>query len=301
MISGIDYYSGNGSPSLAGLEFAFIKATEGLSLNDPAYATQRARIKKAGLAFGAYHFGWENESVDSQAEHFVSVAKPEAGDMLFLDFEGYSDGRNWSGMSWAQRDAWRLAWIAKVKTLTHGNCRVGTYINTSTWKSIPSNDPGDFLFIAEYGVKKPNITHPWQFWQHGDSPVDQDYGNFANRAALDAWRNIHPTTEDDDMPQQLIGTIPAGNEPTVILPPTGSAWGAYKNRSLHLGFDTLTDPATTVTASARVAFWAGGKTDGIQTIKVTNSGGRSSTSFSAGVDKISVQCDHPLGFAIEVW
>lgn len=187
MIKGCDYYSGNGSPSLSGYDFAFIKATEGHQGTDSSYAAQRERIRAAGLVFGAYHFGWQNEGVDEQARHFVDVASPAAGDVLFLDFEGYPDGRNWSGTSWRERDAWRLAWISRVRKLTDGKCRVGTYCDVSDWFAIPSDDPGDFLFIAHYGVPKPGVEHAWRFWQHGDAPIDQDRGGFASAAALRKW------------------------------------------------------------------------------------------------------------------
>lgn len=79
-------------------------------------------------------------------------------------------------------------------------CRVGTYIDTSNWHAIPSSDPGDFLFIAQYGGVAPSISASWQFWQDGDSPVDRDRGNFPTRAALDAWRHgTTPTTTEDTM------------------------------------------------------------------------------------------------------
>lgn len=197
-IAGIDYaVSVNGHPSLSGKAFAFVKATEGTGYTESGYAAEAERVRAAGLVLGAYHFGWINEDIDTQATHFVETAKLKPGDLAFIDFEGYSDGRNW-GTSWEQRDTWRLAWIAKVKQLLPG-VKVGTYIDTSNWLAIPSDDPGDYLFIAQYtSASKPAIEHPWQFWQHGDSPVDQDYGNFVSTAALKTWAGTTTSSTLED-------------------------------------------------------------------------------------------------------
>lgn len=199
-IAGIDYaVSVNGHPSLSGKSFAGLKATEGTSYTETGYALDAAKIRNAGLVLLPYHFAWPNESVDAQAQHFLEVARPKAGDVLFLDFETYPDGRNMpktssGAVDWAVADRWRLAWITKVKALTGGRFRIGTYCNVSTWRAIPSDNPGDFLFIAWPEKGSPPIEYPWLIQQTGISGVDQDIARFPNVAAMRSWAGGTSTT-----------------------------------------------------------------------------------------------------------
>lgn len=189
-IKGIDIseYQGDISdPVLASHGFAFAKVTEGTGYTNPYFQAQRAAITGHGLVLGLYHFPWTIEPVAAQVSHFLNQAHPAAGDVIALDFEGYSDDRNWKGQSWAERDAWRLDWLKAVRQALGGHCRVGTYCNVSTWKAIPSDDPGDFLWIAWPEPSSPPIKYPWTFWQTGQRGVDQDVARFASETALRAW------------------------------------------------------------------------------------------------------------------
>lgn len=193
MIDGIDYYAGDGSPNLSGLAFAFIKATEGVRLNDPAYQRERARIRAAGLVFGAYHFGHPEQDVNAEVEHFVSFAQPGPGDVLFLDYE--DENGNFSQLSNAHLTWWKNTWISQVKRRCPNN-RVGLYCNVDTWvNKIDDNDAGDFLFIAQYGGAGPHIKDPWLIWQHGTDHVDYDKARFDSVDAMRAWAH----QEDEDM------------------------------------------------------------------------------------------------------
>ena len=79
-----------------GYTFAFAKATEGTGFTDLTYAVNRAGTQGLGMRVGAYHFARPDGSGDAgvvasaiaQADHFVDVAQPRAGDLPpVLDLE----------------------------------------------------------------------------------------------------------------------------------------------------------------------------------------------------------------------
>ncbi|MEM9844593.1 MAG: GH25 family lysozyme [Pseudomonadota bacterium] len=72
----------------AGIEFAFIKATEGGDLLDPRFQDNWRRAKQAGIARGAYHFYYFCTAPDVQARWFIRNV-PRRGKALppVLDLE----------------------------------------------------------------------------------------------------------------------------------------------------------------------------------------------------------------------
>lgn len=220
MIHGADYSNNNSSISTAGLDFVFLKATEGTSTIDETFAKRYASLEKLTLARGAYHFGWENESYSAQASHFVNTVKPIAGDILFLDFESYPDKRNWGKMSWTELAAWVMNFIKEVKKLVP-SCKVGLYCNLSDWNSLPGTYCGDFLFIADYTNSRPSTKPAFTFWQYTDSPHDLDWGNFSNLDDLSDWSGKVSLTAADvwnaPVPENVPGTPPVHMARTYLV------------------------------------------------------------------------------------
>ncbi|SLN72168.1 Lysozyme M1 precursor [Roseovarius albus] len=62
-----------------GVNFAFIKVTEGGDLLDPMYADHWRGAKKAGVARGAYHFYYFCTKPEVQARWFLKNAKKDKG------------------------------------------------------------------------------------------------------------------------------------------------------------------------------------------------------------------------------
>lgn len=69
-----------------GIKGMIHKASEGATFKDPTYADRRADAIKAGLLWGAYHFG-TNAPVQDQVTNFLSTAKPTVDTLVALDFE----------------------------------------------------------------------------------------------------------------------------------------------------------------------------------------------------------------------
>ncbi len=75
-----------------GIDFAFIKATEGSSHIDEKFHENWEAAQKTGLRIGAYHFFSFDSAAETQLAHFVEVV-PVFGEMLppVVDFEFYGD------------------------------------------------------------------------------------------------------------------------------------------------------------------------------------------------------------------
>ena len=182
MIKGIDVSSYQDPKDLdpAGLDFAFIKATEGTHYVNPRMKEEAEWAREHNLAVGFYHF-LHPGYIWAQASFFVEQCDSVPGDMLIVDWETTESGNH---ASCQEKDQF----LAAVKEL-RPNHRVGLYCNVDYWKNIDTTSRcGDFLWIAAPGVSHPPIRHPWLFWQTGESRgVDTDVCAFHNRPALRSW------------------------------------------------------------------------------------------------------------------
>lgn len=182
-----------------GDEFAMVKASQGTGYRNPEARAQLDGARADGLAVGHYHY-LEKGKPEAQAAHFVASADIRRGDTLWCDWEG-----SWSaGKHPSVEDA--AAFIAEVKRLRPRN-KVGLYCNRSDWMTT-SVKAGDGLWIAEYGVKKPNTKTDWVFWQYADhtatgKSLDQNWSRFTSRAELDAWRMEFDPEPGDEPPAEL--------------------------------------------------------------------------------------------------
>ena len=177
---GIDVSENNGpvdwaAVANAGYTFAYARATLGHESNDPTFEANREGARAHGLRFGGYHLPYPgNSSPEDQAQHFLAVAKPKAGDLLpAIDVENKTPPD--AGEGKFSRDAlvgWLRAWLAAVEK------KIGTkplvYTNPGWWSSRLENaDMTDHpLWLAHYTEGQPTIPHPWTsyaIWQHSES------------------------------------------------------------------------------------------------------------------------------------
>ncbi|GAA0430245.1 GH25 family lysozyme [Streptomyces luteireticuli] len=179
-IRGIDISSYQSSAySTDGLDFVFIKATEGRSYVNPRMEDQAARARRAGLVVGFYHFLHPGD-LDAQARFFVERCDSAEGDILAVDWETTGSGT----ASGAEKDAF----LRKVKALRPGH-KVILYCNRDFWRNRDSTSyAGDGLWIADYvDAGAPKIEADWLVHQFTDDPVDTNIANFPSRDAMRAW------------------------------------------------------------------------------------------------------------------
>jgi hypothetical protein len=172
-----------------GLDFAFVKATEGHSYINPRHGAQVATARAAGLVVGHYHFARAG-SMSAQADYFLAHAGAKPGDILAFDWED-------TAVSGAEKDAWLRHAMAKAP-----GHRTVLYANRDFWLHRDRTSfAGSGLWIADPSAPKghPRVEHPWLFHQYSEAGgLDRDLGNFADHAALRAWAQM----EDDMTPEQ---------------------------------------------------------------------------------------------------
>jgi len=144
-----------------GIEFAYVKATEGATFTDHLFAQSWGSLHAAGIPCGAYHFAHPGTDPVAQAGHFQSVvgALGQADLLPVLDLE-VDDGQ-----PPGQVVDWTLAFLATAEAGLQSRFMVYT---GGFWRRTlrdPACDPlgQRKLWIARYGGT-PILPRPWQAW-----------------------------------------------------------------------------------------------------------------------------------------
>lgn len=78
----------------AGIEFVYIKATEGSGTVDERYKENSSNARASGLLTGAYHFFSFDSDAETQAAHFISTVGGQSGNLVpMVDVEYYGNKR----------------------------------------------------------------------------------------------------------------------------------------------------------------------------------------------------------------
>ncbi|MFD7923058.1 GH25 family lysozyme [Streptomyces sp. NPDC059740] len=179
-LPGIDvsHYQGSinwSSVKSAGIQFAYIKATESTTYKDPTFSTNYLGAYNAKVVRGAYHFARPNlSSGAAQATYFAANGGAWSRDNLtlpgMLDLEGgcYS-------MSTTSMRSWILDFYNTYKAKTGRDVVLYTSASwwntcTGSWTGMSAKSP---LFAAHWTTAA-NPTIPagfpyWTFWQYTDS------------------------------------------------------------------------------------------------------------------------------------
>lgn len=148
----------------SGRKFAFVKATEGLSITDSEFAVNW-KVGRAFLAMGAYHFLRARDTGAAQAAHYLSVlGKLNVGDLPpMLDLETL-DGQSAATCIKSAQD-----WLDAVEAAT-GRVPI-IYTDDETMNAL--GNPQQFfrypLFVANIEATCPSTPPPWTksvFWQY---------------------------------------------------------------------------------------------------------------------------------------
>jgi len=157
----------------SGIEFAFIRVSDGLTYPDSRFAAYWPAAKSAGMLRGAYQFFEPAQDPIAQADMLLNAAgPPQPGDLPpVLDLERSG------GLTQAQVVASVQQWVDHV-TAAIGRPPI-VYAGLYSWPTLTGG--ADFttspLWIAQYtSAACPNIPDPWTqwlFWQYtatGTSP-----------------------------------------------------------------------------------------------------------------------------------
>ncbi|HEY8458510.1 MAG TPA: lysozyme [Actinopolymorphaceae bacterium] len=194
----------------AGIQFAWIKATEGTSYKDPRFNTNYPAAYYAGVIRGAYHFARPDVSSGAvQANYFASNGGAWSADNLtlpgVLDIEANPYGSMCYGLSQTAMRNWILDFYNTYKARTTRDVVIYTspsFWNTCTggWNGMASRSP---LWVAHWtsnhSPSLPSGFSIWTVWQYtstGSVPgisgnVDRDKFN-GSRDRLLALANNTP-------------------------------------------------------------------------------------------------------------
>ncbi len=145
------------------IDFAFVKATEGLDGVDETFRRNWFNAKKAGIPRGAYHFFNAGKSGKAQAENFIATVSLGKGDMPpVLDVE-QTNGASVTDIQQRVKD-----WLEMIQQ--HYKIKPIIYTNVDFYDNFLSGRFDDYpLWVAHYLAKdKPSINRKWTFWQHNE-------------------------------------------------------------------------------------------------------------------------------------
>ena len=149
----------NGKP----LRFAFVKATEGVSIIDENFNDNFYQARQNDIIRGAYHFFAPDVDSREQARFFIKQVHLEAGDLppvLDVEKKGKLDEQ--------QLKKAVLQWLKiverhyGVKPIIYTSYKFKLqYLNDQVFNDYP-------YWIAHYYVGKLEYKGPWSFWQYTD-------------------------------------------------------------------------------------------------------------------------------------
>ncbi len=150
-----------------GIEFAFIKATEGGDFKDPDFEKNRLLAKQAGLKIGAYHFFTFCRTGIEQANNFNDVVPREATflpPVVDLEFGGNCD-KNLS----PEELFYELNSFTAILEEHFGQKPI--YYTTQAFyeKYLTQKTFSNPLWIRNIFRKpRPKQIHTWTFWQYAN-------------------------------------------------------------------------------------------------------------------------------------
>jgi lysozyme len=150
----------------AGIEFAFIRVSDGLTFEDPQFQANWSGAKKVGILRGAYQFFRPEESARAQADLMIAALARDPGELApVIDVE-VTGGRAPDKLAAAIR-----TWVERVRARTGREPIV--YTSPAFWRDhVGGADlTSQPLWLAHYTTECPRIPTPWTrwtFWQHSE-------------------------------------------------------------------------------------------------------------------------------------
>lgn len=163
-IRGIDVSAHNGEidfhkVAASGINFVFIKASEGTDFNDRYFHKNFLKAREAGLKIGVYHFfRFDKEGVD-QGVNFIrtiGALKPDIGYVIDVEKSGNPDS--------IPDETVKRRLFSMVDYMNLLGIRVTFYSNIDGYYDyIAESFPGSPLWICSF--RNHPINAEWSFWQ----------------------------------------------------------------------------------------------------------------------------------------
>lgn len=165
---GIDLSAHNGVPDFdsiaaAGVDFVYLKASEGASFRDPAFMRNYSAAKRAGLRVGAYHFFRFDRDGTRQAVNFLDAT---AG--CRLDLPAAVDVEEWGNEAQVSTQIIIDRLQAMLAVLEGQGLRTMIYTNKNgEARFLRHKSVGDSAELWICSFTDPPLSHRrWCLWQH---------------------------------------------------------------------------------------------------------------------------------------
>jgi lysozyme len=239
-----------------GVDYCFIKATEGTAWVDHWFERNWQGAQGAGLFRGAYHFGRVGADAATQATHFHSVVGP----LGFKDLPPVLDIEEANGHSPETVIAWTKEFLTTASELFG---RTPIIYTGSFWREHMNNSADEFFarhrlwlagYVAEARLKIPAAWQRWTFWQYtegshnhpkvipGVPPCDQNLfdGTVSDLNAMCSNVSPAPTPLPAPVANAWPGSALVWRRSPAM---TGEIVRQWQNRMAKLGFDLDVDGA----------------------------------------------------------
>jgi len=161
--------------SKQGIQFAYVKATEGSSFVDERFGTNFENAQKTDLLIGAYHFFSYDSSGLTQAENFISVV-PRIEKMLppVVDIEFYGDKEK---NPLSKTDTQAILAVLLNKLENHYGIRPIIYVTQKSYELYIKGSYQDYSIWIRDVFLKPDLGdhREWTFWQYSNRGKLQGY------------------------------------------------------------------------------------------------------------------------------
>lgn len=200
----------------AGIEFVYIKATEGQRFIDSYFEENYINAKSNGMKIGVYHYliARTEEEARLEARHFVkTIAGKEIDCKLAMDFENFGE------LSIKEINNIAKIFLEEVEELS--GKEVIIYSDAYNARNIFSYELTIYpLWIAEYEVEEPSNNEKWRNWEgwqytdigriNGiDGYVDRDY--FTKEILLEDNSVIKRPEEDKTVEEYIYIKVRKGD------------------------------------------------------------------------------------------
>lgn len=155
----------------SGIQWAYIKATEGTSYKDPRFGTNYTSAYYAGVIRGAYHFARPDiSSGATQADFLANNGGAWSADNrtlpAALDIEYNPYGSTCYGLSQSSMRSWISSFLSRYKYRTG---RYAVIYTTYNWWYTCTGNYGGFastspLWIARWSTSPGPLPAGWSFW-----------------------------------------------------------------------------------------------------------------------------------------
>lgn len=189
-VFGVDVSNYQGAvdwPALAeqGVDFAFLKATEGSSLVDKRFSANWENARSAGVLAGAYHFLSYDSPGETQADNFIATVPVSPGALPpVVDIEFYGD---YIEHPKSAEEVRPILDALLVRLEAHYGQKPILYVTNESYRLYVAGRYGGYPLWCSFPILSP-FWREWTFWQYSHHAVLDGYDGAERYIDLNVFR-----------------------------------------------------------------------------------------------------------------